>query len=115
MFFIKNSVYVLSFLGMFFLSMGAAQAAMVSTPDILSQEERSQLATMLERNDVQKQFMDTFDAIYQRRAVKHYDPNHEMTDEEVALLNGKLAELPAGAGVNTTELLLIIILLILIL
>ena len=105
MFFIKNSVYVLSFLGMFFLSMGAAQAAMVSTPDILSQEERSQLATMLERNDVQKQLM----------AEQALNRVEQMTDEEVALLNGKLAELPAGAGVNTTELLLIIILLILIL
>lgn len=110
MFFIKNSVYVLSFLGMFFLSMGAAQAAMVSTPDILSQEERSQLATMLERNDVQKQLMEF--GVDAEQALNRVE---QMTDEEVALLNGKLAELPAGAGVNTTELLLIIILLILIL
>ena len=28
--------------------------------------------------------MDTFDAIYQRRAVKHYDPAHEFTEEETA-------------------------------
>jgi len=27
--------------------------------------------------------MDTFDAIKERRAVKHYDPNHKLTDEEV--------------------------------
>ncbi|WP_428386721.1 nitroreductase family protein [Mucisphaera sp.] len=26
--------------------------------------------------------MDTFEAIYQRRAVKHFDPNHDMTDAE---------------------------------
>ena len=30
--------------------------------------------------------MDTFDAIAARRAVKHYDPKHEMTDEEVQKL-----------------------------
>ena len=27
--------------------------------------------------------MNTFDAIKERRSVKHYDPNHELTDEEV--------------------------------
>lgn len=30
--------------------------------------------------------MDTFDAIEQRRAVKHYDPEHRLTDEEVEKL-----------------------------
>ena len=30
--------------------------------------------------------MDTFDAIYQRRAVKHYDPNHTLTEDEVTRL-----------------------------
>ena len=27
--------------------------------------------------------MDTFDAIYQRRAVKHYDPAHRLSDDEM--------------------------------
>ena len=27
--------------------------------------------------------MDTFDAIRERRAVKHYDPNHKMSEEEI--------------------------------
>ena len=26
--------------------------------------------------------MDTFDAIYQRRAIKHFDPDHQLTNEE---------------------------------
>ena len=26
--------------------------------------------------------MDTFDAIYQRRCVKHFDPDHRLTNEE---------------------------------
>ncbi len=30
--------------------------------------------------------MDTFDAITQRRSVKHYDPNHEMTEAEIEKL-----------------------------
>lgn len=30
--------------------------------------------------------MDTFEAISQRRSVKHYDPNHEMTEEEIKKL-----------------------------
>ena len=30
--------------------------------------------------------MDAFDAIYQRRAVKHYDPNHALTEDEVTRL-----------------------------
>lgn len=26
--------------------------------------------------------MDTLDAIYGRRSIKHYDPNHELSDED---------------------------------
>ncbi len=27
--------------------------------------------------------MDTFDAIKERRSVKHYDANHKLTDDEI--------------------------------
>ena len=30
--------------------------------------------------------MDTFDAITQRRSVKHYDTNHKLTDSEIEKL-----------------------------
>lgn len=30
--------------------------------------------------------MDTFDAIYQRRAIKHYDPAHRLTEAEITKL-----------------------------
>jgi len=30
--------------------------------------------------------MDTLDAIHQRRSVKHYDPDHQMTEEEIRTL-----------------------------
>ena len=40
--------------------------------------------------------MDTFDAIKARRSVKHYDPNHKMTKEEidqmVTILDGIFTE-----------------------
>ncbi len=32
------------------------------------------------------QYMDTFDAIKQRRSVKHYDPHHKFSDEEIEKL-----------------------------
>lgn len=110
MFFKKKSAYVLSFLGMFLLSMVSAQAAMVSTPEVLSQEERARLETLLEREDVQNQLMAL--GVDAEQALDRVD---QLTDEEVAQINGKLAELPVGAGVSTVELLLIIILLVLIL
>ena len=37
----------------------------------------------------------------------------QMTEAEIASLQGKINELPAGAGIGTLELLLIIIILIL--
>jgi nitroreductase len=30
--------------------------------------------------------VDTFDAIKERRSVKHYDPNHKFSDEEIEQL-----------------------------
>jgi nitroreductase len=30
--------------------------------------------------------MDTFDAVKERRSVKHYDPNHKLSDEEIEKL-----------------------------
>ena len=30
--------------------------------------------------------MDTFDAVKERRSIKHYDPNHELSDEEIKKL-----------------------------
>ena len=40
---------------------------------------------------------------------------NQMTDQQISAVQGKIAELPAGAGVSTTNLLLIIILVILLL
>jgi nitroreductase len=40
--------------------------------------------------------METFDAIYQRRAVKHYDPSHELTDEEINRLMEAAIQAPTS-------------------
>jgi hypothetical protein len=38
---------------------------------------------------MRQQYMETFDAIYQRRAVKHYDPDHRLTDDEIKKSNDR--------------------------
>ncbi len=37
-------------------------------------------------NTILVKIMDTFDAIKERRSVKHYDPNHKFSDEEIKKL-----------------------------
>ena len=44
--------------------------------------------------------MDTFDAIYGRRAVKHFDPNHEMTDAEIAKLLDAAIQSPTSFNIQ---------------
>lgn len=96
--------------GLLLMPLTPAVAGMVSTGEVLHQLDRAQLAQMLERNDVQQQLIELgVDPVSARARVDH------MTDGEVAQLNGRIAELPVGAGVSTTNLLLIIIILILIL
>lgn len=107
---LKQSGIWLSIMAILLLPMASAQAAMVSTPEVLSQLDRAQVVSMLEREDVQQQLsglgVDPIDALAR---VDH------MTDQEIAQLNGHLGELTVGAGVSTVELLLIVILIIIIL
>jgi nitroreductase len=44
--------------------------------------------------------MDTFDAIYGRRAVKHFDPNHEMTEAEVTKLLEAAIQAPTSFNIQ---------------
>lgn len=44
--------------------------------------------------------MDTFDAIYQRRAVKNYDPDHEMTEDEVRKLFEAAIQSPTSFNIQ---------------
>ena len=44
--------------------------------------------------------MDTFDAIYQRRAVKHYDAEHEFTEEETRKLMEAAVQAPTSFNIQ---------------
>jgi len=95
----------------FFLTllMSSAQAAMVSTSEILADSNRATLLENLQRKDVQQQLIEM--GVDPESAIKRVD---SMTDDEVAEINGQLETLPAGAGrISNVELLLIIIIIIL--
>ena len=107
--FIKKLGFLIGLLSMLLMLVTPVQAGMVSTEEILHRQDRAQLGRMLEREDVQQQLIDM--GVDPASALTRVD---QMTEEEVALLNDRLAELPAGAGIGTVEILLIIIILILI-
>ncbi len=44
--------------------------------------------------------MDTFDAIYQRRAVKHYDPQHKMSEDEIRKLMEAAMQAPTSFNIQ---------------
>lgn len=110
MLYLKRLGLLISLLSMLLIPLTPVQAGLVTTDEILQQRDRVQLVKMLERDDVQKQLTELgVDPVSARARV------NQMTEEEVAELNGRLAELPAGAGIGVVEILLIIIILILIL
>ena len=84
-----------------------AHAGMVSTSELLSQSEKTQLVNMLEREDVQQTLTDM--GVDPQLSLSRVN---QMTDEEIAQLKDHFSELPVGAGLSTVELLLIIILII---
>lgn len=91
-----------------FMLMAPSQAAMVETSDIISQSERNQLLSTLEQKNIQQQLVDL--GVDPEASIARIN---QMTNEELKQLNGQLNELPVGAGISTTDLLLIIILVIL--
>jgi nitroreductase len=44
--------------------------------------------------------MDTLEAIYQRRSVKHYDPDHEFTDAEINKLMETAIQSPTSFNIQ---------------
>ena len=107
---LKKSGIWLTMLGMVFMQMTSAQAAMVTTSEVLLQTDRMQLVKMLEREDVRQQLIELgVDAESSLARI------NQMTDEELVQLNGHLGELPVGAGLSTVDLLIIVILVILLL
>ena len=51
--------------------------------------------------------MDTFDAIRQRRAVKHYDPEHRMDEDELALLLDLAIQAPTSFNMQNWRFVLV--------
>ncbi len=51
--------------------------------------------------------MDTFDAIYQRRAVKHFDPQHELTDADVQKLMEAAVQSPTSFNIQNWRFVLV--------
>jgi hypothetical protein len=90
------------------LLISSAQAAMVGTPEILTDTNRTTLLKKLERNDVQQQLVEM--GVDPQSAIKRVE---NMSDEEIAEINGQLDSLPAGAGLSNLELLLLILLIVL--
>ena len=91
------------------LMMLPAHAAMVGTAELLTTTpDRTELVNALQNQEIQQQLI--------RRGV---DPDaamnrvNQMTEAELASLQGKIDQLPAGAGLSTVEWLLIILLIIL--
>lgn len=44
--------------------------------------------------------METFDAIYQRRSIKHYDPEHRLTEEELTKLLEAAIQSPTSFNIQ---------------
>lgn len=105
----RKAAQLISLLALLVIYLSPAQAAMISTESALGEVDRAQLVTMLEREEIQQQLVEM--GVDPADALARVE---QMTDKEVVVLNGQIAQLPAGAGVSTVELLLIIILLILI-
>ena len=51
--------------------------------------------------------MDTFDAIYQRRAVKHYDATHRLSDDEIAKLMEAAIQSPTSFNMQNWRFVLV--------
>ena len=94
----------------FLLTTIPAHSAMVATPELVITPDQAQLIDALQSQQVQKQLMAMgVDPAAASDRVK------QMTQSEIASLQGKIDQLPAGAGIGITNLLLIIIILILLL
>lgn len=101
----------LGFMILFWLSASSAFAAMVPTAQLADKPATTQLSGYTEqRQQVTQQLIEH--GIDPAEASKRVT---QMTDLQISAVQGKITELPAGAGVSTTNLLLIIILVILLL
>jgi TolA-binding protein len=93
------------------LALSPAYAAMVPTAQFSAEPERARLSINIDqRQQIEQQLIELGVAPAEANARVS-----QMTDQQIASLQGKITELPAGAAVSTVELLLIILIVILLL
>jgi len=98
-------------MALLWLAMLPAYAAMVPTVQFTAEPERAHLSiNIAQRQQVETELIEL--GVDPAEAIERVN---QMTDQQISSLQGELATLPAGAAVGTTELLLIIILVILLL
>jgi len=107
----KRTGLILSLLAMFFAQLTPLQAAMIDNSTLVQQAQnqfdRQQLLAMLDRSEVRQQLTEMG---VEPETAKTRVAN--MTDAEVAQLNQKIEQLPAGAGILELAVLLFIVFLI---
>jgi hypothetical protein len=97
--------------GLIWLALSPAYAAMVPTAQFSAEPERAQLKiNIAQRQQVELELIEP--GVGPAEAVERFS---QMTDQQISSLQGKIAELPAGAAVSTIELLLIVLIVILLL
>jgi len=103
-----NYIKKLGLVAALWLMILPAQAAMIKTPELLVTPEQTQLISSLQSEEVQRQLIELgVDPVAALNRVA------QMNEKEIASLQGKINALPVGAGISTTDLLLIIILILL--
>jgi len=94
-------------LSMILLPLGSAQASLVGNGQLVNQAERGRLLQLLDREDAQRQLsaLGINPEQAQQRVMR-------MTDQEVAQINQRLTDLPAGGDVLGALLVVFIVFII---
>jgi hypothetical protein len=104
----KHALAIVLSISLISLSLGSAQAAIVSNQQIIHKtyqvNDKQALLQTIKREDVQQQLlsMGVSSADVESRI-------NQMTHEEIVLLNQQMTELPAGAGILSTVVLVFVV------
>lgn len=104
----KHALAIVLSISLISLSLGSAQAAMVSNQQIIHKtyqiNDKQALLQTINREDVQQQLlsMGVSSADIESRI-------NQMTHEEIAQLNQQMTELPAGAGILSAAVLVFLV------
>ena len=108
--YLKKLISLFSALALMFCQFAPVQAAMVTNDELLATSPHStivQAMNTLERNEVQAQLVALgVDPMMAKERVR------QMTNDEIALLESQLEELPAGSGIGGALVAIFLILVI---